>query len=98
MFDREAETMPRARLDALQAERLRATVARVAATVPFYHERFADAGVDAAAITAPADVARLPFTRKGDLRDNYPFGLFAVPRERIVRLHASSGTNSLSEK
>ncbi len=92
MFDREAETMPRARLDALQAERLRATVARVAATVPFYHERFADAGVDAAAITAPADVARLPFTRKGDLRDNYPFGLFAVPRERIVRLHASSGT------
>ncbi len=92
MFDHEAETMPRARLDALQAERLRATVARVAATVPFYHERFADAGVDAAAITAPADVARLPFTRKGDLRDNYPFGLFAVPRERVVRLHASSGT------
>ena len=92
MFDREAETMPRARLDALQTERLRATVERVAATVAFYRERFTEAGVDAAAITTPADVARLPFTRKGDLRDNYPFGLFAVPRERVVRLHASSGT------
>jgi len=92
MFDREAETAPRARLDALQAARLRATVERVSATVPFYQRRFAEAGVDPATITSPADVARLPFTRKGDLRDNYPFGLFAVPRARVVHLHASSGT------
>jgi phenylacetate-CoA ligase len=91
-FDREAETLPRARLDALQTERLRAVVARAGAATPFYRARFAEAGVDPAAIASPADVARLPFTRKGDLRDNYPFGLFAVPREKVVRLHASSGT------
>ncbi len=92
MFDRDAETLPRERLDALQAERLRATVARAGAAVPFYQERFAAAGVDAGRISSPADVARLPFTRKGDLRDHYPFGFFAVPREQVVRLHASSGT------
>ena len=92
MFDREAETLPRETLDALQAARLRAVVERAGAAVPFYRQRFAEADVDAGSVTTAADVARLPFTRKGDLRDNYPFGFLAVPREQIVRLHASSGT------
>src|SRR5947209_4369173 len=92
MFEPDAETLPRERLAALQVERLRAVVERVAARVPFYHARFADAGVSRETVRSLDDLARLPFTRKGDLRDNYPFGFFAVPREQIVRLHASSGT------
>jgi len=92
MFDREAETRPRAELAALQTERLRAIVTRVARDVPFYRDRFADADVDPATIRSLQDLPRLPFTRKADLRDNYPFGLLAVPRERVTRLHASSGT------
>jgi len=92
MFDREAETLPRAELAALQTERLRAVVTRVARDVPFYRDRFADADIDPATIRSLQDLPRLPFTRKADLRDNYPFGLLAVPRERVTRLHASSGT------
>jgi phenylacetate-CoA ligase len=72
---------------ALQLARLRETVAWAAARVPFYRERLA--GVE---IRTLEDLARLPFTRKSDLRDQYPFGLLAVPREAIVRVHASSGT------
>ena len=92
MFEPDAETLPRERLAALQINRLRAVVERVAARVPFYHGRFAEAAVSAETVRSLDDLARLPFTRKGDLRDNYPFGLFAVPREQVVRLHASSGT------
>src|SRR4051794_39646825 len=92
MWNRAAETMPREQLQALQLQRLRAMVARVSANVPFYAKRLAAAGVMADTIQSLDDLARIPFTLKSDLRDNYPFGLFGVPLEDIVRIHASSGT------
>ena len=88
------ETLPRERLDALILDRLRSTVARVLAGQPFGAARLAAAG-----ITSPGDVrsledlARIPFTGKADLRAHYPFGMLAVPRELLVRVHASSGTH-----
>jgi phenylacetate-CoA ligase len=89
----EAETLPRERLAALQVERLRQTVQRQLESVPPMRQRLVDAGVRAAEdIASLDDLARLPFTRKADLREHYPFGLFAVPREQVVRIHASSGT------
>src|SRR2546423_5026986 len=92
MFEREAETMPRAQLAALQLERLRAVVGRLMEKVAFYRDHLGAAGITAESISSLDDLARLPFTCKGDLRDNYPFGLFAVPRPQVMRLHASSGT------
>ena len=92
IFEPEVETMPRERLRELQAERLRQLVAYVADRVALYRERFADAGVTPDRIRSPADLPLLPFTRKDDLRDTYPFGMFAAPREECVRVHASSGT------
>jgi phenylacetate-CoA ligase len=86
-----AETLSRAELAALQARRLAETVRR-AATVPFYREALARAGVDAGAVRSPDDVRRLPFTTKADLRDQYPLGFLAVPRAEIARIHGSSGT------
>ena len=87
-----AETMPRGDLAALQASRLQALVRRVDERVPFYRQAFEQAGVRPEQIRTLADLRRLPWTRKTDLRDHYPFGLFAVPRDQVVRLHASSGT------
>ncbi len=88
-----AETLPRERLEALQLERLRATVDRILASVPPLAARLRDAGLTAAEeVRSLADLRRLPFTVKADLREHYPFGLFAVPLDRIVRFHASSGT------
>jgi phenylacetate-CoA ligase len=92
MFDRAAETMPRRDLAALQLRRLSQTVEHACGKVPHVKRKLAAAGVKPEEIKTLADVARLPFTTKADLRDNYPFGLFAVPREDVVRLHASSGT------
>ncbi len=92
MFDRAAETMPRAELEALQLRRLQQTVERAYAKVPHVRAKFDAAGVKPEQIKTLADVARLPFSVKADLRDTYPFGLFAVPREDLLRLHASSGT------
>jgi phenylacetate-CoA ligase len=87
------ETAPREQLEALQLERLRATVQRLLDHVAPTRERLQAAGVeDAADVRSLADLQRLPFTVKADLRDHYPFGLLAVPRERLVRVHASSGT------
>ena len=86
------ETLPREDLEALQLRRLRNLCARVYATVPFYAKRFAEVGVTPDDIKTLDDVRRLPFTEKQDLRNHYPFGLFAVPKDHIVRLHASSGT------
>jgi phenylacetate-CoA ligase len=88
----ETETLSQSEMEQLQVERLRACVERVSRTVPFYGERLAQAGVVASDIHTVADLARLPFTTKQDLRDYYPFGLLAVPLEQIVRVHASSGT------
>ena len=83
--------LTRDQLEALQLERLRETVAR-AATVPHYAAAFREAGVGPDDLTSLADLARFPFTAKADLRANYPFGMFAVPREQVARIHASSGT------
>jgi phenylacetate-CoA ligase len=92
MFDRAAETMARGDLAALQLGRLQHTIARAHAKVPHYRRKLDGAGVGPDDLKSLADITRFPFTVKADLRDNYPFGLFAVPREDLVRLHASSGT------
>ncbi len=92
MFDRAAETMPRDDLAALQSARLRTSLAHAYERVPHYRRKFDEAGVTPTSLRTPADIVRFPFTQKSDLRDNYPFGLFAVPREQVLRLHASSGT------
>jgi phenylacetate-CoA ligase len=86
------ETMPREMLEQLQLERLRTTVKRVYRTVPFYRQVFREIGLEPGDIKSLNDLKKLPFTTKQDLRDNYPFGMFAVSRSDIVRLHASSGT------
>ena len=87
MWNSAVETMTRPAMRALQLDRLRQTVARARARVPFFRERLRDVRLDAL-----DDVASLPFTRKSDLRDGYPFGLFAVPVAETARIHASSGT------
>jgi phenylacetate-CoA ligase len=93
LWDKVAETMPRDDLQALQLERLRGTLTRLLSNVAPIRERLHAAGVQSAAdIRSLEDLRRLPFTRKTDLREHYPFGLLAVPREQIVRVHASSGT------
>ena len=86
------ETLPREAIESLQLKRLQQTVERVYATVPFYQESFKNAGITPADVKSLEDLQRLPFTLKQDMRDNYPYGLFAVPLEQIVRIHASSGT------
>ena len=91
MFDRDAETMPRRALAALQASRVKDTLERAYA-LAHYRQKFDAAGVRPADFKSLADIGRFPFTLKSDLRDNYPFGMFAVPREKLLRLHASSGT------
>ena len=79
-------------LRALQLKRLRATLQHAYANSPVYRAKFDAAGVHPDDLRTLADLAKFPFTTKADLRDNYPFGLFAVPREQVVRVHASSGT------
>ncbi|MHB8151337.1 MAG: phenylacetate--CoA ligase family protein [Desulfobulbia bacterium] len=92
IWNEEYETLPREALEALQLKRLKAQVARVHATVPYYRKKMEDAGVTPDDIQTLADIRLLPFTTKEDLRKNYPFGLFTVPMEKVVRIHASSGT------
>ena len=92
IWNDEFETLPREAIEALQLKRLQQTVERVNATVPFYKESFRQAGIVPGVIKSLDDLQRLPFTLKQDMRDNYPYGLFAVPLEQIVRIHASSGT------
>jgi phenylacetate-CoA ligase len=88
------ETGPRESLRELQLGRLRATVARTLQAQPPGAARLAEAGIsDAAEVGSLEDLTRLPFSRKSDLRQNYPFGLLAVPREKVVRVHASSGSH-----
>jgi len=86
------ELMEREELEELQLRRLKSVVEKVYKNVPFYQRKFREAGITPQDIQSLKDVVRLPTTRKQDLRDNYPFGLFAVPREEVVRVHASSGT------
>lgn len=91
-YNEEFETLPRQVLEALQLKRLQATVARVCASVPFYRQSFDRAGITPDSVKSLADLQRLPFTLKQNMRDSYPYGLFAAPMEEIVRIHASSGT------
>ncbi len=92
LYDVPQETLPRDELEALQLRRLRQLVDKVYYNVPFYRKKFDERGVRPEHIRTLADVQLLPFTEKQDLRNNYPFGLFAVPRDNVVRVHASSGT------
>lgn len=84
--------MDRNELKQVQNERLRETVERVYFNVPYYRHKMQEAGLGPENINSTDDLSRLPFTIKNDLRENYPFGLFAVPMSEIVRVHASSGT------
>jgi len=88
----EVPPLSRQDLEHLQLERLRASLTRAYDHVPHYRHAFDEAGVHPGEVTSLADLARFPFTAKADLRANYPFGMFAVPREEVVRVHASSGT------
>ncbi len=86
------ETLPREEIERIQLERLKETVSRVYEKVPAYRKKMNDAGVRPEDVKTLSDLAKLPFVTKQDLRDNYPFGLFAVERDRLARIHASSGT------
>ena len=92
IWNKKIETMSRDEMTALQGERLVRLVAYMYERVPFYRKKMDAAGVLPGDIRELADIVKLPFTTKDDLRDNYPFGLFAVPQREIVRIHASSGT------
>jgi phenylacetate-CoA ligase len=92
IWNRHFECMDRNGLKHVQSERLRETVERVYFNVPYYRDKMQKAGLGPESIRTIDDIAKLPFTTKQDLRDNYPFGLFAVPMSEIVRVHASSGT------
>ena len=91
-FQKELETMSRSKIEEIQLERLKYTVRYCYDRVPFYKKKLDDAGVTPDQIKTLDDIRRIPPTTKADLRDNYPFGLFAVPMKDIVRIHASSGT------
>jgi phenylacetate-CoA ligase len=91
-WDQEKECMPREPLQELQLRRLKETIYRVYAFVPAYRAKMDAAGIKPDDINSLSDIRHLPFTTKQDLRDNYPFGLFAIPMSEVVRIHSSSGT------
>jgi len=91
-FNEEIETLPRQALEALQLKRLQGMLERVYANVPFYRETFTKHGIVPGDVTSLDDLHTLPFTLKQDMRDSYPYGLFAAKMDDIVRIHASSGT------
>ena len=88
----EIETAPVEEIKRIQLERLQEQVKHVYANVPFYRDKMDKAGVKPEDIRELKDIAKLPFNYKQDLRDTYPYGMFAVPLKEVVRLHASSGT------
>jgi phenylacetate-CoA ligase len=92
IWNRHFECMDRNGIRQIQNERLRETVERVYFNVPYFRQKMQEAGLGTESIQTIDDLPKLPFTTKQDLRDNYPFGLFAVPMSEIVRIHASSGT------
>ncbi len=91
-FEPAVESMPRGKLAALQLKRLRQTVKNAYENVPLHRRRMRKIGIEPGDVRSLEDLARLPFTVKADLRDHYPFGMFARPRDEVARLHASSGT------
>ena len=92
IYNVEQETLPREDMEKLQLRRLQDMCARIFANVPFYRRRFEECGLNPADIKDLSVLRQLPFTEKQDMRNHYPYGLFAVPKESIVRIHASSGT------
>lgn len=92
----ESECMGRKELEQLQLERLESTLSRVYMNVPFYRKKFDEVKFNPDNLRSLHDLSRLPFTTKNDLRNNYPYGLFAVPLREVVRIHASSGTTGMS--
>ncbi|MCF8031341.1 MAG: phenylacetate--CoA ligase [Desulfohalobiaceae bacterium] len=92
IYDVEQETLPREDLEKLQLNRLQSMLERAYHNVPFYRGRFDELGLRPEHIRSLSDIKYLPLTEKQDLRNNYPFGMFAVPKENVVRIHASSGT------
>lgn len=94
-WEAENECMNREDLEQLQLERLESTLNRVYMNVPFYRKKFDELKIDIDNLRSPDDIRRLPFTAKNDLRDNYPYGLFAVPLREVIRIHASSGTTGM---
>ena len=95
-WNKETECMDRGSLRALQSERLRETVKRAYANVPAYKRKLDEVGLTPADIRGTEDLCKIPFAVKSDFRDNYPFGMFAVPMDDVVRIHASSGTTGKS--
>lgn len=93
MYSPEIETLSREKMKELQTSRLMETIERVYNNVPFYKKKFDELDIVPADIKTIEDVRKLPFTVKKDLRDQYPFGLFAVPRKDVIRIHGSSGTS-----
>lgn len=91
-WNKESECMPRAELKELQIERLKKIVKYVYNNVPYYKSKFDNENISPDCINDLKDIEKIPFTTKQDLRDNYPFKLFAVPMNKIIRIHASSGT------
>lgn len=88
----EYEKLSRSEIEYLQSERLKQLVKYVFERVPFYRKKFEEAGIKPSDIKSVKDIVKIPFTTKDDLRNNYPYGLFAVPLKEVVRIHASSGT------
>jgi phenylacetate-CoA ligase len=91
-WEKEKETMSRDQIFEIQSDRLQALVQRVYDNVPYYKQKMIDKGVEPGDVVSVSDLNKLPFTTKQDLRDTYPFGLFAKTSDEIVRIHASSGT------
>jgi phenylacetate-CoA ligase len=92
IWNPEYETLPRGKLKELQFTRLKTTLKWAYERVPFYRKKFEEKGVNPKDIRSLEDIVKLPFTEKEDIRDNYPYGLFAVPLQTVVRIHSSSGT------
>ena len=92
IWNSDAENMPREDLEQLQLERLQSTLNRVYKNVKFYRSRFDELGIEPADIKSREDLEKIPFTTKDDLRDNYPYGMFALPLREVVRIHSSTGT------
>ena len=95
-WEQEKECLPKEDLEQLQLERLQSTLYRVGTHVPFYRKKFNELKIDFDSFNSLEDLRKLPFTMKQDLRDNYPYGLFAVPLREIVRVHSSSGTTGMA--
>jgi phenylacetate-CoA ligase len=92
MWDEDLETMPRSDLEELQLKKLQKTVVQAYEKVPYYHKKFNEVGLIPEDIETLEDIIKIPFTTKDDLRESYPYGMFAVPKKEIIEIHSSSGT------